>query len=165
MTAAFNIKLKILVFGPNPSSPSPPGFLADLAKKREEIRRVLKTDGHEVVFPEDLMAGSVDPDINNACIWEDGLVREYDMVVHLVGSPGTLVELDLFMRDNLALKAALFFREDHVGGLPYAKAKLIEALGAKLHTYNYPNDLVICNLMKQVREKVWAVRVGKYYAS
>jgi hypothetical protein len=162
IAALNNIKLSILVFGPSPTVTHPPGFPADLAKKRVEIRDVLKTDGHEAVFPEDLMSGSIDPAIDNAYLWEQVLVREYDMVVTLVGSFGAVDELSLFHKDHLALKAALFFNQDHAGGLPFQHARALEKLGAALHTYVYPVDLTSCNLMKEVRDKVYAVRVAKF---
>ena len=165
MIASFkDIQLKILVFGPSPSIPHPAGFMADLAAKRKEIRDALISDGHRAVFPEDLSHGPVDPAIDNAYLWEQVLVREYDMVVNLVGSIGAVSDLSLFMRENLALKAALFFNADHTTGLAFQQARAIEAIGAKLHTYAYPDDLKICNLMKEVRKKVWAVRVGKFLA-
>ena len=159
-----DIKLKILVFGPNPNVPTSPGFSTDLAKKRKDIRDALISDGHQADFPEDLMRGSVDPVINNSYIWEDFLVRKYDMVVNLVCSYGTVTELSYFMDNELALKAALFFCEDHTAGLAYQQAKVIEAKGANLHTYTYPNDIAVCNLMKNVRQQVWVVRVCKFYS-
>jgi len=160
-----DIKLTILVFGPNPNISHSPGFEADLAQKRQEIRTALKADGHDVCFPEDLMHGSFDPAIDNAYIWEQVLVYKYDMVVHLVGTFGTVDELSLFHRDKLALKVALFFSKDHKTGLPFQHALTLQEMGATLHTYTYPIDITSCNLMKLVRSKVHAVRVGKFYAS
>lgn len=166
MIAAFkDISLKVLVFGPSSTIPHPPGFTADLATKRQQIRDALNIDGHNAVFPEDLMSGSIDPTINNPYIWEQLLVKEYDMVVNLVGTFGSVSELSLFMREHLALKAALFFNQDHCSGLGFAQAKAIEALGATLETYIYPDDLASCNLMERVRRKVWAVRVGKFMSA
>jgi len=165
MIAKFaDIKLNILVFGPDPNMAHPPGFNADLAKKRKEIRDALIADGHGAFFPEDLLSGPLDPAIHNHYIWEQMLVQEYDMVVNLVGTFGAVAELSLFLREHLALKAALFFNKDHCSGFAYEQAKAIEALGATLETYIYPIDLTSCNLMKQVREKVWRVRVGKFMA-
>lgn len=165
MTTFTEIKLKILVFGPSPNISHPPGFVADLAKKRHEIREALKADGHNAVFPEDLLHGPIDPAINNHYIWEQMLVQEYDMVINLVGSFGSVDELSLFSREHLALKAAFFFNQDHANGLAFEHARTIAARGAQLHTYTYPTDLTSCNLMKHVREKIWAVRVGKFYIS
>jgi hypothetical protein len=159
-----DIKLKVLVFGPDPNVVHPPGFNADLAKKRKEIRDALVADGHGAVFPEDLLSGSLDPAINNHFIWEQMLVQEYDMVVSLVGSMGAVAELSLFLREHLALKAAFFFNKDHCSGFAFEEAKAIQALGATLETYVYPADLTSCNLLKQIREKVWRVRVGKFMA-
>jgi hypothetical protein len=159
-----DIKLSILVFGPTPNG-SPAGFTADLAKKRVEIRDALVGDGHSAVFPEDLMSGAPDPHLNNAYLFEESLVREYDMVVNLVGSYGSTCELGLFTRDHLALKAALYFNRDHATSLAYHKAVVLKNLGASLETYIYPDDLSKCNLMKHVRDKVYAVRIGKFYSS
>src|SRR5690242_3473755 len=99
-----SIKHRILIFGPNPYIPNPAGFSQDLAKKRLEIKEALKSDGHEAVFPEDLLSGSSDPDLDNPYIWEQTLVYEYDMVVDLVGSHGAISELSLLHKNNMALK-------------------------------------------------------------
>ena len=160
-----DIKLKILVFGPNPAVSHPEGFTADLAKKRQEIRDALQEDGHTAVFPEDLMKGSLDGSIGNAYMWEMMLVREYDMIVNLVGSYGSVDELSLFNREELARKVSIFFNEAHTNGLAYAHAQTIEDLGGKLDTYVYPVDLEVCNLMKNVREKVRVLRTGKFFTS
>lgn len=158
-----DIKLKILVFGPSPTTSTSDPFLNDLAKKRLEIKVALLADGHVAVFPEDLVTGSIDPAfMGNTYLWEQTLVREYDMVVNLVGSFGAVAELGLFNRDNLALKAVLLFNQDHTSGLAYQHARALSCGGAALETYAYPIDLTCCNLMKNVRNKVYAVRVGKF---
>ena len=159
-----DIKLSILVFGPTPTG-SPPGFMQDLAKKRIEIRDALIADGHTAVFPEDLMTGAPDPHLNNAYLFEEYLVRKYDLVVNLVGSFGSVCELGLFTKDRLASKAALYFNDSHLTGFAYHKAVVLQDLGASLNSYSYPNDLVCCNLMKNVRQRVHAIRVGKFYSS
>jgi hypothetical protein len=164
IAALESIKLKVLVFGPSSTPHHPPGFTADLANKRVQIRDALIGDGHEAAFPEDLMHGSIDPSLDNPYIWEQVLVREYDMVVSLVGSFGAVSELSLFMRENLALKAALFFNQDHCDGLAYAQAQAIRDMGATLEQYTYPADLHSCNLMTYIQEKVRAVRVGKFFS-
>jgi hypothetical protein len=160
-----DIKLSILVFGPNPSIPHPPGFEADLSAKRQEIRTALTADGHDVKFPEELMHGSFDPAVDNLYIWEQMLVVQYDMIIALVGTPGAICEISLFNRDGLALKVAFFFNEAHKTGLPFHHATSLTEIGAALHTYTYPDELRSCMLMKQVRRKAHAVRVGKFYAS
>ena len=109
------------------------------------------------------MVGTVDPLIENEFVWEQMLVHKYDMVVNLVGSPGTISEISLFMSKELAQKASLFFNESHKSGLSFKQAEVIEALGGNLDTYVYPDDLASCNLMKQIREKVKAVRIAKFY--
>jgi len=160
-----DIKLKILVFGPNPSTPSGAGFTKDLANKRVEIKNALIKDGHMAVFPEDLLKGSADPDLDNTFLWEQMLVIEYDMVVNLVGSFGAVSELALFQKKNLAQKACLFFEKGHMDGLPYSHAQMIQRLGATLNVYNYPLDLTSCNLMKSVREKANDLKISKFYNS
>jgi hypothetical protein len=116
-------------------------------------------------FPEDLVKGSIDPAVENAYLFEEYLVRRYDMVVNLVGTPGAITELSLFMRDNLASKAALYFNNAHLAGLTYAQGCVLRDLGATLETYTYPVDLTACNLMTTVRVKVRAVQLAKFYYS
>jgi len=159
------IKLKVLVFGPDPTAAHPPGFVADLSRKRAEIRNALIADGHDAAFPEDLWKGISDPSIDNPYLWEMSLVREYDLIVNLVGTFGAVDELSLFHKPELAWKAALFFNSDHVKGLAYSHAQALEAIGATLQTYTYPIDLTSCSLMTQVQAKVEAVRTAKYFVS
>lgn len=163
MSILAGIKLTILVFGPDPKT-SAAGFAGDLARKRKEIRDALIVDGHEACFPEDLMTGAPDPHLNNAFLFEEYLVRKYDMVVHLVSSIGSVSELSLFMRDKLASKAALYYNEDHRGGFAYHQGVVVQKLGASLHTYVYPVDITACNLMTNVRDKVEAIRLAKFYS-
>jgi hypothetical protein len=75
------IKLSILVFGPSPLAAAGPGYNGDLARKRIEIKTALAGDGHKADFPEDLMVGSFDPKLCNAHLFEQHLVRQYDLVV------------------------------------------------------------------------------------
>ncbi|MFT3784156.1 MAG: hypothetical protein QM790_19280 [Nibricoccus sp.] len=165
MSVLADIRLSILIFGPDPKSP-PGGFVGDLARKRVEIRDALVADGHTACFPEDLMTGSPDPDLNNAFLFEELLVRKYDMIVHLVASYGSVSELSLFMRDGnrIASKVALYFNKDHETGIAYHQAAVVKKLGASLHSYVYPVDITACNLMTNVREKVEIVRLAKFYS-
>jgi len=162
VTSSFGISLKILVFGPNPSATASSGYLGDLLRKRNEIRDALQSDGHTAVFPEDL--GSIpDPALNgNAWLWERQLVLDYDMVVNLVASPGTIAELPLFEHTPITAKAAFFFDEAQQGGLTFQYAQTLEARGATLHTYKYPDDLTMCCLLKHIRQMVWKIRVAKF---
>lgn len=165
LSALRSIKLKILVFGPSPLGTHASPFEAELGRKRADIRDALNADGHAAVFPEDLLKGTTDPAIDNPYLWELSLVREYDLVVHLVGSPGSIDELSLFHRPELALKATFFFNRAHITGLPFAHATTLENIGATLQTYLYPDDLASCNLMTQVKNKVHKVQIGKYLIS
>lgn len=165
LPALKTISLKVLVFGPDPTLSHSPGFAADLSKKRAEIKAALIADGHEAVFPEDLWKGLADPSIDNPYLWEKSLVQEYDLIVSLVGSFGAVDELSFFHKPEYAIKATLFFCNDHTTGLPYSHAKSLEAIGITLQTYAYPGDLTGCHLMTQVRTKVDKVRIAKFLLS
>lgn len=158
-----NIALKILVFGPQVKTLSADERTRNLQLKRKQIRCELETLGHHVRYAEDL----VDPDLPgatcNVFLQEIVIMTEYDLIVTLVDSPGSIAEaIAITMNPALAQKASLFVDFDHRGGLVANACDLAKKLGADYRNYQYPEDLVDCHLLGFVKEKIENVQLVKY---
>lgn len=158
-----NISLRILVFGPQVKVLSEDERTRNLQLKRIQIRNELEDLGHHVRYAEDL----VDPDLpgatSNVFLQEIVIMNEYDLIVTLVDSPGTNAEATaIALKPNLAQKASLFVDFDHREGLVAQACSLAQQLGADYRNYHYPEDLVECNLLGFVKEKIQNVQLVKY---
>lgn len=161
-----NIKLKILIFGPAVGTVIADPFLAALQTKRQEIRRHLETAGHLVAFPEEIVTPNADPPANNSVLQEVLLVKEYDFVVNLVGTPGSNTELGLFCgKPDYARKMHVFISEQHKAGFAYQACALTEQFGGKLSEYSYPRDLSECHLLGMVTARIAAIQVARFFSS
>lgn len=157
------IKLKILVFGPDVKIISQDERTRNLQHKRNEIRLALENDGHEVKYAEDLVDPSLMGPQANAIFQELVIMAEYDLIVNLVGSPGSIVEATLSAtRPRLAQKTALYLDQDHISGLVGSACELARTLGAHFRTFKYPEDLVECHLLGHVASRAAAVKLAKY---
>lgn len=158
-----SIKLKILVFGPDPNSTSADPHVVALRDKRVQIRNHLLADGHDVRFPEDLVNPNLPAPANNPILQEILLSKAYDVIVHLVQSPGTQIELGVFCtREDVCRKLQLFICKDYTGGLSYKACQMGQEFGAALSEYTYPTDLVDCHLLTAIAESVTKIQMAKY---
>ncbi len=155
-------RLNILVFGPRPAPLSTIERTKNLQLKRIEIRKCLEDEGHYVKFAEDL----VDPGLSdNSFIQELVIMPEYDLIVTLVDSPGSISEATIIsIKPELAKKACLYLDRDYHEGLVANVCDLAQKLGADFKMYKYPEDLVDCNLLGFVRAKVEVVKLIKFLA-
>lgn len=157
------IKLRILVFGPQVKHPSADERTKNLQGKRVEIRQSLERGGHDVKYAEDLVDPSIDGPYSNPVLQEILLMAEYDLIIVLVGSPGSIVEATIIgTKPRLAQKSALYLDRDHVDGLAGQTCALARELGAYFHAYDYPADLTDCHLLTSVVNRVATVKLGKY---
>lgn len=158
-----NIFLKILVFGPQIKAISTDERTRNLQLKRIQIREELETLGHHVRYAEDLVNPDLPGQTSNVFLQEIVIMNEYDLVVTLVGSPGSIVEATVIAKEPaLARKASLFVDFDHSEGLVAQACNFAKQLGADYRTYQYPEDLVNCHLLGFVKEKVEKVQIVKY---
>ncbi len=154
-----SIKLNILVFGPQVDPLSTDERTRNLQLKRIQIRDELEKLGHNAKYAEEL----VDPTLGNVVIQEELIMKEYDLIVNLVGSPGSIIETGLIAgRPHLAQKAQLFMDSAHSGGLVAEGCRLAKELGAYFREYTYPTDLTDCHLLSFVKERVSAVQKIRY---
>ena len=157
------IKLKILVFGPQVHTPSSDERTARLQNKRREIRGKLEDAGHHVKYAEDL----VDPDLTgaagNAFFQELVIMREYDLIVTIVDSPGSIAEAAVIAcKPDLAQKSSLFLDSAYSGGLVGQACKNAEDIGAHFQPYEYPRDLDECHLLGYVMDRVSKIQKMKF---
>lgn|GEM_PF-3323987 len=149
------IKLKILVFGPQVTTMSANPRTSKLQAKRIEIRAKLEHLGHDVNYAEDLVDPTLPGITGNPFLQELLIMSEYDMIVTLVDSPGSIVEATVIAsRPLLARKASLFMDDDYKGGLAHQACEFAKAMGAHYQTYNFPVDLDACHLYGFIEARV-----------
>jgi hypothetical protein len=157
------IILNILVFGPQTHTPASDERTRRLQLKRIEIRDSLIRLGHTVKFAEELVDPTIAGINGNAYLQELVIMREYDLIVTLVGSPGSNAEAAaIALKPYIAQKTALFLDEGHKDGLVGAACQLAAHIGAHYSTYSYPKDLDDCHLLGYVHDRVAKAQTVKY---
>lgn len=158
-----SIKLKILVFGPQVRTLSSEERTLNLQNKRIEIRAELEKSGHLVNYAEDLVDPALTGPAANPLMQELVIMSEYDLIINLVGSPGSIVEATtIALKPRLAQKASLYLDEDHIDGLVGQACANARDIGAHFQTYKYPTDLTDCHLLSHVVARVSVVQKMKY---
>ena len=159
------VKIKVLVFGPDPTSSTRKTKLGKIAKKRIEIRDTIRSHGDLADFPEEVLAATnpMGRAIPNALAQEIILIREYDLVIIIVDSPGTNVELGtLAGRTDLAKKTQSYIDTAYRGGLAHNACQQIKTLGGEAHEFDYPVDIRDCHLLTKVLDLIERTRWAKY---
>lgn len=159
-----NTKLNILVFGPQVQTLSDSDERTRrLQDKRIEIRTELEGLGHNVNFAEEIVDPSLSGPANNTVLQEIAIMKEYDFVVVLVDSPGSISEATLIsLNPSIAQKSSLFLDSDHSEGFVAEACRLGETIGAKFSTYEYPNDLRECSLLGFIKQRTQEIQTVKY---
>jgi hypothetical protein len=90
-------------------------------------------------------------------------MREYDIVITLVGSPGSNAEVGIIgSRPEIAAKSQLFMDSAHTAGLVAEACRSAALFGAHFREYSYPQDLTDCHLLGFTLERVRATQAKKY---
>lgn len=154
-----SIKLNILVFGPQVSDISTDERTRNLQLKRIQIKEELVNDGHHVKYAEE----EVDPSLGNMMLQEELIMREFDLIINLVGSPGTIIETGFIARNpEIAQKSQLFMDSGHTDGLVAEGCRLAADLGAFFMEYTYPQDLTDCHLLGFAKDRVLKAQKIRY---
>ena len=99
----------------------------------------------------------------NPVLQELLIMNEYDYIVTLVDSPGTIAEATLIsLKPDLARKSSLFMDDEYKEGLPAKACQLAAELGGHFATYAYPGDLDDCNLYGMIEKRVTLIQTIKY---
>ncbi|RUU33677.1 hypothetical protein EOC93_28190 [Mesorhizobium sp. M6A.T.Ce.TU.002.03.1.1] len=157
------IKLKILVFGPQVHTPSQHEREAKFQNKRIEIRVKLENLGHFVKYAEELVDPNLGGPSGNAVFQELIIMKEYDLIVTLVESYGSIVEATMIsLKPQLAAKALLFQDSAHHQGLVRSACDNAVDIGAHFEAFNYPTDLDECHLYGKVLKRVSQIQKMKF---
>ncbi|MEQ9440713.1 MAG: hypothetical protein RIG62_16810 [Cyclobacteriaceae bacterium] len=163
--ATNNMNLNILVFGPQVHTISDNERTKNLQFKRIQIREELEALGHFVRYAEDLVDPNLPSPQNNAVLQEIVIMAEFDLIINIVESPGSITEATLIAtKANLSQKATLFMDESHLGGLPAQACQLAVQLGANFETFKYPQDIVQCHLLGSVKKRVEKTQFTKFFS-
>lgn len=157
------VKLKILVFGPQVHTISSDARTAKLQAKRKEIRQKLEACGHNVKYAEDLVDPHITGPGGNAFFQELVIMREHDLIINIVDSPGSITEATMIaLKPHLAQKSTLFLDSAYQTGLVAEACRNAQDIGANFRTYDYPSDLDDCHLLGYVMDRVSSVQKMKY---
>lgn len=158
-----SISLNILVFGPQVHPLSTDERTRNLQNKRKEIRAELEKQGHNVRYGEELVEPNLPDPEHNEFIQELVIMEEYDLIVALVDSPGSITEATLIAsKPQLASKSALFMDGGYKDGLVAKACMNAKNLGAFFQHYTYPDDLVNCHLLTHVVGRAKQIRLAKF---
>lgn len=103
-----NIPVGVLIWGPGPDS------LDELAKVRLELRSELREAGHLAMFSEELVE---DPALGSVRVQQYVQAKEFDVIVSLPSTPGSIGELHDFANDSrVNSKILVCINSDFMGG-------------------------------------------------
>jgi len=156
-------KLEILVFGPAITPPSADARTASLQLKRQAIKQRLIDEGHSAKFGEDVVDPSLPSHLADPLTQEIVAMRAADLIIVLVGSPGSLVEgARISAERELCGKTQFYCFEEHKDGLAVRHFLQMEAHGATCRLVSLA-DVQACHLTGAVLDRVQAIQVGKAF--
>lgn len=152
-------KLKVLMWGPGPSG-------GELYTKRCELREYLKKLGHEAVFSEDILASDTLMRSGlNLSVAEFLQAREFDYIVCLMASPGSIGEVHDFAKNKkFAKKMMICIDSSHKNGYSaHGTIRIFEGLHGKIDWFESPTDIRDCHLATRVLEHIQKVAEAKQW--
>lgn len=153
-------KLKVLVFGPGKSG-------GKFYIKRCEIRDAIRKSGYDADFPEETYQQGIHADGINATLLEFvAAVKIYDYVVCLMESPGSIGEVHDFGKfPDIERKMMICVRSEYKksGYSGGGTLRIFEGGNGKVDWFEYPKDLVECNLKGRVMDQIQKVAEKKQF--
>lgn len=157
------VKLRILLFGPQVTPPSDNPYIACLQVKRETIRNELEAVGHEVLYGEDFVDPSLPPPLSNPAYQEIAVMRDADLIVVLVASPGSIGEATLIVReDGLRRKSHFFCFSEHAAGFVVSMVTPLIPVGLCVDLTSL-DDTTACQITGVITEKAEHLRYAKAF--
>lgn len=144
-------RLSVLVWGPGEQGDK------DLYGKRIQIRNKLRELGHEAEFSEDILTPSVmGAGGINLSVAELLQAREYEYIVTIMGSPGSIAEVHDFCREpGIAHKMTICINEEHLSGYSgQGVLHIFEGNHGRIEKFKFPDDIIGCHLLGRVVEQV-----------
>ena len=142
-----NIKpLNVLIFGPGPSD-------NEIYKKREEIRDKIIELGHIAYFGEECCSlEQLSSNGLNLTVAEYVLAKNFDYIICLMASPGSIGEVHDFAKDKeIAIKMMICIDKDHNEGYSaHGTLRIFQGYNGKIDWFEYPKDIIECHLKTRV---------------
>jgi hypothetical protein len=143
--------LSVLIWGPGEQGDK------DLYGKRVQIRDKLRELGHDAEFSEDLIT----PDVIgvggiNLSVAELLQAREYEYIVSIMGSPGSIGEVHDFCHNpEIAHKMTICINEEHLSGYSaQGVLRIFEGNHGRIEKFKFPDDITGCHLLTRVVNQV-----------
>jgi hypothetical protein len=153
LDAVKRVPVSVLVWGPSPTAVDP------VSETRRELWSNLRGHGHAAVFSEELYDPSCGVPIR---IQQIAHAKEFDLIVSLPDSPGSIAEVHDFANDRRAhAKLLIFLNSDYLDG--YSSQSLQSLSSTRSCTicqYNGHSDL--SSVLGQVLQEVQRIRDLKY---
>lgn len=150
------ISLRILVWGPSPTSPSP------VAQKRVQIRDALVAEGFLAVFSE--IWATAEPGLSQKTNELTQALTAHLIIILIEGSPGALAELhDFSSREDIGRKMLVMCPRKYSDGysITGAGAILNKAFG-NLDLYE-DGEIENCNVLTRALARAVALREAAAY--
>lgn len=149
-------RLRILLWGPSIVT-------TDVGKKRLQIRDNLRTLGHDAHLGEDLWTPELRGCGLNLSVVELLQAQQYDYIVVLMDSAGSVGEVHDFARiPSLASKMMICVDAQHRQGYSaQGVLRIFEGHNGKLDWFDKPADIVQCNLATRVLSQIAKVAEAK----
>ena len=144
-------RLSVLIWGPGEQ------WDKDLYGKRVQIRDKLQELGHEAEFSERILTPSVrEAGGINLSVAELLQAREYEYIVSIMESPGSIGEVHDFCREpEIAHKMTICINEEHLSGYSaQGVLRIFEGNHGHIEKFKFPDDIIGCHLLGRVVEQV-----------
>jgi hypothetical protein len=156
-------RLEILVFGPAIEPVSRDPYIAGLQRKRQDIKSRLVADGHSAAFGEDVVNPSLPAHLSDPLLQEIVAMGEADLILVLVGSPGTILEAQAIAgRRDLCSKTAFFCFAEHQNGLVVQHLQFVRTYGATCDLVTL-QEVTDCHLTTTILAKVASIQTAKAF--
>ena len=144
-------RLSVLIWGPGEEGDK------DLYGKRIQIRNKLQELGHEAEFSENILTPSVIRAGGiNLGVAQLLQAREYEYIVTILGSPGSIAEVhDFCHMPEIAHKMTICINEEHLSGYSgQSVLPIFEGNHGRIEKFKFPDDITGCHLLKRVVDQV-----------
>jgi len=144
-------RLSVLVWGPGEKGDE------DFYRKRVQIRDKLRELGHETEFSENILTPSVIRAGGiNLSVAELLQAREYEYIVSIMGSPGSIGEVhDFCHMPEIAHKMTICINEENLSGYSgHSVLRIFEGNHGRIEKFKFPDDITGCHLLERVVDQV-----------
>ena len=159
LRAAFGqVGLSVLLFGPSAKRLSENDDERLLQQKRLDISAALTAAGHTVRLAEELVELGFITNLPYSVI-----MREYDIVISYISLHTAVTEVEIIQFDGeVARKSIIFLDSRETSGVVLGVCAEAEKSGAMKSLFDFPNDIISCNLLGMSLAHVENAQSNKY---